>query len=324
MNQRWKYVWAGWLGLLPWLLGNASLDGGVRPSDPAASATPTASTASTTPTSAPSSLTEANPTIVEDPALRSPPEGFVDLQRIVPRLKIDIRYHTANNFTGAPLPGYGAVGVWLLAKPAEALVQVAHDLEARGLGLKVYDAYRPRRATLAMDAWAERNNRVDLLDQGYVARHSGHNLGNTIDLTFYELATGREINMGTPFDTFSKDSHPLNAKGQVLKNRMALRAAMEARGFKHYVNEWWHFLYPPKDLDTGARDVPYSCFEPDEGQWSPPADWDKPGSSYVAPSSWPEHPTCSSNSTGPSAPTGSTGSTAPANSTEPTHPPQQP
>ncbi len=213
--------------------------------------------------------------------LATPPEGFVDLRAAVPGIRLEVRYHTTENFTGAPLPGYGAPGAWLLRTPAAALRRVQEALAKDGLGLLVYDAYRPLRGTLAMVAWAERTNQVHLLDDGYIARRSGHNHGHTIDLTLARLDSGEPLDMGTPWDTLNTDSHTQRAKGPALDNRLKLKAAMEAQGFKAYHKEWWHFGYPLKD--TKPRDVPYGCFEPPEGQFTPPSGWNKPG--FTMPSS---------------------------------------
>jgi D-alanyl-D-alanine dipeptidase len=208
--------------------------------------------------------------------LRPPPEGWVDLRAHIPGLRTDIRYHTADNFTEAPLPGYGAPGAWLLEAPADALRAVQADLAEANLGLLIYDAYRPRRGTLGMVAWAERTEQVHLLDNGYIARVSGHNRGNTIDLTLVDLTTGKPLDMGTPWDTLSEDSHTKNADGEALANRMRLKSAMRAHGWTNYWKEWWHYSF---DLDPrpALRDVPYACFEPDEGFWAEPSGWNAPG-----------------------------------------------
>ncbi|TNE85007.1 MAG: hypothetical protein EP330_26750 [Deltaproteobacteria bacterium] len=208
--------------------------------------------------------------------VNTPPEGWVDLTAHIPGIRTEIRYHTANNFTEAPLPGYGAPGAWLLKEPADALVKVQADLADQGLGLLVYDAYRPRRGTLGMVAWAERTDQVFLLDNGYIARVSGHNRGNTIDLTLVDLATGEPLDMGTPWDTLSEASHTKNAEGTALDNRLKLKAAMEAHGWAYYWKEWWHFSFE-MDPRPKPRDVPYGCFEPEEGSWSGPEGWNVPG-----------------------------------------------
>ena len=163
--------------------------------------------------------------------------------RIDSSIVVDLRYATSNNFTGAPLPGYLANRAYLRREAAAALARVQRSLLPQGLGIKIFDAYRPVRATLAMVDWTERVNRPDLLKDGYIASRSRHNLGLAIDLTLIELATGRELEMGTPFDTFSAAAHTANASGEAAANRQILKAAMEREGFLNYDQEWWHFSF---------------------------------------------------------------------------------
>jgi D-alanyl-D-alanine dipeptidase len=186
--------------------------------------------------------TEIAPDAVADTLL-------VDVRSLDPKLVVDLRYATANNFTGAPLPGYLANRAYLRREAASALARVQRDLRPRGLALKIFDAYRPVRATLAMVDWTERVHRTDLLKDGYIASRSRHNLGLAIDLTLIDLATGRELEMGTPFDTFSAAAHTANASGLAAENRQKLKAAMEAEGFMNYDQEWWHYTFNvPKPL----------------------------------------------------------------------------
>jgi len=187
--------------------------------------------------------------------LATPPEGFVSLHEVVPHVILDIRYAGEDNFTAAALPGYGAPGAWLHADAAAALTRVAEGIAADGLGLLVFDAYRPARASQAMVDWAERTDNLWTLEQGYVAARSGHNHGHTVDLTLYELASGAELDMGTPWDTFSSESHIVWGEGEVRANRDRLQAAMIAEGWKPYSKEWWHFRLPVEG--TVALDLPY-------------------------------------------------------------------
>lgn len=170
---------------------------------------------------------------------------------------VDVRYATSDNFTGARLPGYESPHALLRPEVAEALRRVEARLRERGLGLKVWDAYRPVRATLAMVDWAERTGNEWVLDQGYVARRSGHNTGATIDLTVIRLDTGAELDMGTAYDTFSEAAHTANASGQVRAYRDLLVEAMAAEGFRNYDREWWHFSHPG---DYEPIDVALGCF----------------------------------------------------------------
>lgn len=174
----------------------------------------------------------------------------------MPGIRLDIRYHTRNNFMRRPLPGYGAPGAWLMAPAARALARVQQDLAARGFGLWIFDAYRPRRATQAMVRWAHKTNPA--LIGPYIGARSRHNAGVAVDLTLYHRTMGKPLNMGSAFDAFSPRSHTQNAKGVALRNRLWLKQAMIRRGFKPYAAEWWHFHYP---TPARPRDVPYGCSE---------------------------------------------------------------
>ncbi|HEY1951916.1 MAG TPA: M15 family metallopeptidase [Gemmatimonadaceae bacterium] len=168
---------------------------------------------------------------------------LADVRALDPSIVVRLRYATSNNFTGAPLPGYLANKALLRREAAVALARVQARLRSAGLGIEVFDAYRPVRATLAMVEWTKRVNRPDLLANGYIASRSRHNLGLAIDCTLIELANGRELEMGTPFDTFSADAHTANATGVAAANRQRLKSAMESEGFVNYDQEWWHFSY---------------------------------------------------------------------------------
>jgi zinc D-Ala-D-Ala dipeptidase len=169
---------------------------------------------------------------------------LVDVRSVDSTIQVDARYATADNFTGAPLPGYEAPRALLRREVAAALGRVQRRLRTGDLGLRVFDGYRPVRATLAMVDWAERTGRRALLDSGYIARRSRHNLGVAVDLTLVDLLSGTELPMGTPFDTFTEAAHTANAQGRVERYRQLLVRAMESEGFTNYDQEWWHFSYP--------------------------------------------------------------------------------
>lgn len=168
---------------------------------------------------------------------------LVDVRALDSTIVVDARYHGSSNFTGAPLPGYEANKILLRVEAAEALARASAALAREGLGLLVWDGYRPVRATEAMVAWTERVGRQDLLEDGYIASRSRHNLGLAVDLTLIDRATGQPLDMGTEFDTFDASAHTANATGQVLENRQRLVRALEAVGFTNYENEWWHFSF---------------------------------------------------------------------------------
>lgn len=188
-------------------------------------------------------------------AAEQPP--LTEVTAAAPGIREEIRYATTDNFTGAPLPGYETPAALLRPAAADALARVQRSLEARGLGLLVWDAYRPVRATLAMVDWAERSGNEWVLEEGYVARRSNHNRGNTVDLTVVDLRTGAPLDMGTEYDHFGVASHTANASGAVLRNRRILVDAMAADGWENYAQEWWHFTHPS---DDGPLDVPIGCY----------------------------------------------------------------
>ena len=188
-------------------------------------------------------------------AAQQRPAAFVDAAAIVPGLIVEMRYAGAHNFVGRPIEGYAAPRCLLTRAAAEALGAVARELEPRGLVLKVFDCYRPTRAVADFVHWAhdvkdqkmkaEFYPEVDkrtLFRDGYIASHSGHSRGSTVDLTLAN-AEGHELDMGTPFDFFSVKSWPGNpAVGPTAHaNRRTLAEAMAKRGFRPYKREWWHF-----------------------------------------------------------------------------------
>ena len=169
---------------------------------------------------------------------------LVDLATVTPPPIVELRYATSNNFTGAPLPGYEANRAFLRREAAAAFQRASTALAAQGYRLKVWDGFRPVRATNAMVAWTQRVGRTDLLRDGYIAERSRHNLGLAVDCTIVDARTGAELDMGTGFDTFSKAAHTYTASGTQLANRLILRRAMSAAGFVPYDDEWWHFAVP--------------------------------------------------------------------------------
>jgi D-alanyl-D-alanine dipeptidase len=196
-----------------------------------------------------------------DPApARPPPAGLVRLDEAAPAVLVEPRYATAQNVTGAALPGYGAPAAWCRPELARALQAAAEALAAEGLGLRVYDAYRPARASAALVGWAQASGRADLLRDGYIASRSGHAHGHTVDLTLVDLGTGEPLDMGTPWDDFTPASHRGGVAGPAAAHRERLRAAMVAQGLVPYDKEWWHFRLPLSG--TTPLDVPYGADEP--------------------------------------------------------------
>jgi zinc D-Ala-D-Ala dipeptidase len=198
------------------------------------------------------------------------PDSFVDAASVVPGLVVDMRYFGSNNFVGRPVNGYEANVCLLRREAATALAAVQAELAASGRGLKMLDCYRPERAVADFAAWAldlsdqrtkpEYYPNVDksrLFELQYIARTSGHSRGWTVDLTMIDLATGAEIDMGTPYDMFDPRSAPADPSvpAAARENRMALQHAMQAHGFGALRTEWWHFSLrnPP---DRQAFDFP--------------------------------------------------------------------
>ena len=181
---------------------------------------------------------------------------FVLLSEAVPDAILEIRYYSTYNFVGDRIDGYEEPVALLTKEAATALKEASDDLEAQGYRLKIYDAYRPQMAVTNFVNWAEDidDTRMKeyfypdldksvLFDQGYIAEHSGHSRGSTVDLTLFDMKTEKELDMGGTFDYFGELSHPdyTDITEEQYANRMILREAMLKHGFKPLAEEWWHF-----------------------------------------------------------------------------------
>jgi zinc D-Ala-D-Ala dipeptidase len=169
---------------------------------------------------------------------RDPSRRLVNLARLEPAIGLDIRYATSANFTSRVL--YPSAEAWLRAPVAEALVRVQRDLEGEGLGLKVYDAYRPYSVTVTM--WEL------IRDPRYVAdpaEGSRHNRGAAVDVTLVRRDSGEELAMPTAYDDFTERAHRdyQELPASVIENRAKLERAMSRHGFAGLPTEWWHFDY---------------------------------------------------------------------------------
>jgi len=175
---------------------------------------------------------------------------LVDLQQWIPGIVIDMPYATANNFTHTIL--YYHPAAWMHEAPANALRLVQDDLRKKGLGLKIYDAFRPFSVTCIL--WRK------VSDRHYAAnprKGSYHNRGLAADLTIIYLQTGKELDMGTGYDNFTDSAHHdfTQLPPQVLANRRLLKQTMCRHGFSAVPTEWWHYHwhskidYPVIDLD---------------------------------------------------------------------------
>ncbi|MFN3658760.1 MAG: M15 family metallopeptidase, partial [Pseudolabrys sp.] len=225
------------------------------------------------------------------------PAGFASLRDVAPDIRQDMRYATANNFTGRPLPGYDAGECVLKRAVAAALARVQADLAREGLTLKVYDCYRPMRAVRAMARWAADSkaapdtsrfypglDKRKLFALGYISSTSAHARGVAVDLTLvprdaavpppfdpaarYGSCAGPAaarapddgLDMGTGYDCFSAKSASRDESigAEARANRRRLLAAMARHGFSNYRREWWHFSYPAADTRQ-VYDFPISA-----------------------------------------------------------------
>jgi D-alanyl-D-alanine dipeptidase len=184
------------------------------------------------------------------------PDNFVFVDDAVPGIQVDLRYTGSNNFLGRPVRGYDQAKAVLSAPAAAALARVLGELKTFGLGLHIFDAYRPQRAVNDFVHWANdlNDNRMkpqyypnvqkqNLFKEDYIAERSGHSRGSTVDLTLVALDSGQLLDMGSGFDFFGVESWPdfPGITAQQRANRLLLRSVMLKHGFKPYPKEWWHF-----------------------------------------------------------------------------------
>jgi D-alanyl-D-alanine dipeptidase len=208
------------------------------------------------------------------------PGNFVDIQKVIPDVLLDVRYYGPHNFVGERVEGYLAPKCYLTKEAVQALAEVQKELEPYSLSLKIYDCYRPQRAVNHFVRWATEIENIktkkefyptvdkrNLFKDGYIADKSGHSRGSTLDLTIVPLPApiqpqyspgqklyecylpaakrfrDNSIDMGTGFDCFDELSRTANANiGRQQKiNRLLLKSLMEKHGFKNYDMEWWHF-----------------------------------------------------------------------------------
>ncbi len=184
------------------------------------------------------------------------PKGFVYLDEYIPSIEIDLRYYSNDNFVGDTIDGYHANKCIISFEAAKALKKVSDELNEKGVGLKVFDAYRPQQGVNHFVRWAKdiddtltkskyypNENKRLLFKKGYIASKSGHSRGSTVDLTLINLTTKEELDMGSGWDFFGPISWPMSNKvtSKQKENRMLLRNAMIKYGFKPYSKEWWHF-----------------------------------------------------------------------------------
>jgi len=187
------------------------------------------------------------------------PPGFVYVDQVIPGIKLNLRYYTEHNFVGERIDGYLQPRCILSAPAAQALKAVQDDLQAFGLGLKIFDAYRPQRAVDHFVRWAKDLQdtkmqaefypdvqKENLFKEQYIAEKSSHSRGSTVDLTITPLDAASSdpgLDMGSRFDFFGPKSWPTSMKvsPSARSHRMLLHVLMIKHGFKPYPQEWWHF-----------------------------------------------------------------------------------
>ena len=184
------------------------------------------------------------------------PSGFVLLTDLVPSVIQEIRYYSTYNFIGDRIDGYEEPCAIITKEAARALKEVSAELYVKGYRLKIFDAYRPASAVRRFVLWGIEDTDIrmkpyfypalekqELFKKGYISGRSSHSRGSAVDLTLLDMTTGRELDMGSPFDLFSEISHPdcRSISEEQFFNRMLLREAMLRNGFEPIDCEWWHF-----------------------------------------------------------------------------------
>ena len=183
--------------------------------------------------------------------------GFVSVGEVIPDVLLDIRYFSSFNFIGKRIDGYEEPAAILTREAAQALKEASREAMEQGFRLKIYDAYRPQKAVDHFVRWAKDPEdirmkaffypdleKTEIIPQGYIAEHSGHSRGSTVDLTLFDMATQQDVDMGGTFDFFGELSHPdYSGVSEVQHaNRMLLQSLMVKHGFRPLKTEWWHFI----------------------------------------------------------------------------------
>ena len=200
--------------------------------------------------------------------------GFVVLADYVPGIVQEIRYYSTYNFIGERINGYEEPYALITAEAARALLAVSNQVNAQGYRLKIFDAYRPVTAVKHFIFWGIEDQdlrmkpyfypdlgKQELFARGYIAKQSSHSRGSAVDLTLLDMQTGKELDMGSPFDLFSEVSHPNSClvTDEQHRNRMFLRDAMVRNGFQPIDCEWWHFSLREEPYPDIYFDFPVSA-----------------------------------------------------------------
>jgi len=182
---------------------------------------------------------------------------MVDLKAFIPNIVLDLRYAGNKNFMQRPMYSGRVTTTYLRLPVAKALAEVQKELNTKGMGLKVFDAYRPYSVTETF--WEL------VMNEKYVAdpkKGSGHNRGTAVDVTVIYLSSKKEMEMPTGFDNFTDTAHQsfMQLPFTILENRKFLKDIMGKHGFKPLETEWWHF-YWPDDQNFEVFDLPFSAFK---------------------------------------------------------------
>ena len=202
------------------------------------------------------------------------PSGFVLLSDVIPHIVQEIRYFSTYNFVGERVDGYEEPCALLTKEAARALKTVSNEVMVQGYRLKIFDAYRPVMAVKHFVLWGIEDQDIrmkpyfypeleknELFVKGYIAKQSSHSRGSTVDLTLLDMNTGKEVDMGSPFDLFGELSHPdnRNVTDEQYENRMILQKVMVRNGFKPIDCEWWHFTLENEPYPDTYFDFPVSA-----------------------------------------------------------------
>ena len=201
------------------------------------------------------------------------PSGFVLLADAVPHIIQEIRYYSTYNFIGERIDGYEEPCALLTREAARALKRVSNELFVQGYRLKIFDAYRPVCAVKHFVLWGIEDQDIRmkpyfypdlekqaLFSEGYIASRSSHSRGSAVDLTLLDMATGKELDMGSPYDLFSRISHPdyRGVTREQYENRMLLQRVMVRCGFVPIDCEWWHFMLEDEPYPNTYFEFPVS------------------------------------------------------------------
>ena len=202
------------------------------------------------------------------------PSGFVLISDYVPGVIQEIRYHSTYNFVGERIDGYEEPVALITIEAARALKSVANEMNVQGYRLKIFDAYRPLCAVKHFVLWGIEDQDIrmkpyfypdlqkqELFSGGYIASRSSHTRGSTVDLTLLDMTTGKELDMGSPFDLFSGISHPDSRQvtDEQYANRMTLQSVMVRNGFEPIDCEWWHFTLQDEPYPDTYFEFPVSA-----------------------------------------------------------------